>query len=248
MTDKNNFEFLFNLLIVFLFLPFRFPRLDVKLIGYASFAPINMPDAQPDTVYASLKDKLFNLSHQSSSSSEIDNESTTQIAATADNYLQEVDDAKTDDNDMQQRLQQKRHLKLQHVQEMMADDQETEEEMPTDNVEYNYRNHPRHYRHHSQHQHHRHQQHQHPSHENAPQEDSADIAGDVVMTEEKVTPHHKLFKRHHYSAEREEEDVLEKNIEQQQHETKLLEHIVHKLEQEEKQLLLLHQQQQEQEQ
>uniref|UniRef100_A0A1I8PUI3 TGF-beta propeptide domain-containing protein n=1 Tax=Stomoxys calcitrans TaxID=35570 RepID=A0A1I8PUI3_STOCA len=215
----------------------RYPRLDVKLVGYASFAPINHPNAQPDTVYASLKDKLFNLSHKSDSS-ETDNESTTQITSAAYNHLQEVDE------DEQQHLHHKRHLKVQQPSEPLEDDEEdhdaemddqNEEEMPAEAIGYNYRTHPR--RHHrSQHHHMRHQ-------------DEGDNNEQGDNSEDITNGHHtNVHHKHHRFSTESPLDIVELNLEREQHETKILEHIVHKLQKEQKQLMIMHQKQQQQQQ
>ncbi|XP_073845811.1 anachronism isoform X2 [Musca autumnalis] len=247
----------------------RYPRLDVKLIGYASFAPINQPNTQPDTVYASLKDKLFNLTRKTSSS-EADNESTTQIASAANNHLQEVDG---DVNDEEEHLHRKRHLKAEELKASMEEedvqleqeDEEPESEtieeeqneegeadeiMPAETIEYNYRNHPRHRRHHRQQQqqqpqqhkrhHHQHQPAHHQRHNNN-DDDGEEKEAITTNNNEYGNVHHR---RHHFTTERTTSDPVEVTIEREQHETKLLQHIVHKLQQEQKQLLLLHQQQQ----
>ncbi|XP_011291015.1 protein anachronism isoform X3 [Musca domestica] len=244
----------------------RYPRLDVKLIGYASFAPINQPEAQPDTVYASLKDKLFNLTHKTSSS-EADSESTTQISSAANNHLQEVS---SDPEDEEEHLHHKRHLKGQQLKETIEDveeqeeengetetveddneqieDSEAEEVMPAETVEYNYRNHPRHRRHHHREHHEKlgqqHYRRNHEKQEHRPLRDN----NEKTIFEDSVTPHndydnvHHPHRRHRFSTEQ-SADPVELTIEAEQHETKLLQHIVHKLQQEQKQLLLLHQQQ-----
>ncbi|XP_075165848.1 anachronism isoform X2 [Haematobia irritans] len=218
----------------------RYPRLDVKLVGYASFAPINQPNAQPDTVYASLKDKLFNLSHKSDSS-ENDNESTTERTSVAYNHLQEVED-----NEQEEHLHHKRHLKVQQPLETFEeheaeddvdmDEQKAEEILAVENIEYNYRNHPR--RHHRKHHHHI------PQSEVEHDEENMD---DYLPVRQKDLDNvHR--RRHHLSTELPTTDIVELNLEREQHETKLLEHIVHKLQKEQKQLMLLHQQQQQQQQ
>ncbi|XP_061401931.1 protein anachronism-like, partial [Musca vetustissima] len=233
----------------------RYPRLDVKLMGYASFAPINQPNTQPDTVYASLKDKLFNLTHKTSSS-EADNESTTQIAsaaAAANNHLQEVSDV----DDEEEHLHHKRHLNGQQLKESIdeveedggeietetMDDEQVEgndgeDEVAEDGVAYNYRNHPRHRRHHhhqEKHQRH-HQSHEkqnnHPRHANHDDDKEKSLDELVTPNTDYVNVHHR---RHSLTTES-PIDPVESTLEKEQHETKLLQHIVHKLQQEQKQL------------
>lgn len=158
--------------------------------------------------------------------------------------MQEVEE------DSQQHLHHKRHLKVHELQEPLEEEdnggeqEETEDqageddEVPPETIEYNYRNHPRH-RHQSTHHRH-HQRHGHKLSSN--EERHADDIDDMETREHRDNAqHHRL----HLSTEL-TTDAVELNLERQEHETKLLQHIVHKLQQEEKQLILLHQQQQQQ--
>uniref|UniRef100_A0A034W5E5 Uncharacterized protein n=1 Tax=Bactrocera dorsalis TaxID=27457 RepID=A0A034W5E5_BACDO len=67
----------------------RYPRLDVKLIGYASFAPKNMKKEVHDMLRGNLRRQLFNHSKASEEDFQPDEQhSTSEKTLTADNLFQ----------------------------------------------------------------------------------------------------------------------------------------------------------------
>ncbi|TMW40171.1 hypothetical protein DOY81_014749, partial [Sarcophaga bullata] len=77
----------------------RYPRLDVKMIGYASFAPTNQKHNKDEGMYANLKRQIFNMTQILH-----DTESTTYLTPTADNHLDvnEKPASITEEKEMQQ--------------------------------------------------------------------------------------------------------------------------------------------------
>ncbi|XP_065369386.1 protein anachronism [Calliphora vicina] len=204
----------------------RYPRIDVKMIGYASFAPINQKhNKDEEGMYANLKRQVFNLTHELH-----DTESTTYLAPTADNHLDPNDNTASinEEKEMQQQLhrehfQHKRHLKLQQLKEQLEEveqqnkqtiEQEELKELKEMSGQQQAQHKHKHHRHHHRHHHRQQQAHYHIKANNDDNDDN------VAATQ---TP---------------------TSNEQQQNDAKLLQHIAHKLQQEQRQLHLLHQQQQ----
>uniref|UniRef100_A0A1B0GCD7 TGF-beta propeptide domain-containing protein n=1 Tax=Glossina morsitans morsitans TaxID=37546 RepID=A0A1B0GCD7_GLOMM len=133
----------------------RYPRIDVKLIGYASFAPMpNDSNKEKEKIYANFISKLYNIPEKASEINE--NESTTYLAPTADNHLHEATDG-----EMQPHYQYRRHLKFfeepmqQHHHHHPYNSQEQQQEINEEKQNHHYHHHHHHHEQQQQQHHHR---------------------------------------------------------------------------------------------
>ncbi|XP_046810891.1 protein anachronism isoform X2 [Lucilia cuprina] len=138
----------------------RYPRIDVKMIGYASFAPINQKHSKDEEgMYANLRRQVFNMTHELH-----DAESTTYLAPTADNHLDPNDNTASinEEKEMQQQLhrehfQHKRHLKLQQIREQIEELEQQKQQANEEVTEGQHKHkHDRHNHHHHHRRHHHH--------------------------------------------------------------------------------------------